>query len=329
MIKEPQVMILGSGRAVPDKVLTNTDLEKMVDTSDSWIVKRTGIRERRIVESGVPLSELATRAAQAAMENAGVAAADIDLIVVGTVTGDMKFPATACLVQDRIGAAKAVAFDLSAACSGFLYGLQVAEGLMAVAGYRRALVIGGDILSSMVNWQDRDTCVLFGDGAGAVILGPSDGRRGILNTLLRSDGSYSNLLYNPGCGSLNPPTPENAEQKLHTIQMNGSDVFRHAVNSMTEALRQVLEEAEISAGDLDLLIPHQANLRIIEAVVKRFDVPHERVYVNVERYGNTSAASIPIALDEARECGRITTGSLVGLVTFGGGFTWAAGLVRV
>ncbi|BCR06941.1 3-oxoacyl-[acyl-carrier-protein] synthase 3 [Desulfuromonas versatilis] len=328
MTKKPQVMVLGSGRAVPEKVLTNADLEKMVDTTDQWILSRTGIRERRIVEPGVGLSELATAAAQRALADAGVAAEEIDLIIVGTVTGDMKFPATACLVQDRLGARRATAFDLSAACSGFLYSLQVAQGLMTTAGYRRALVIGGDVLTSMVNWEDRDTCVLFGDGAGAVVLGPSDGERGLLHCYLRSDGAYSGLLYNPGCGSLNPPTPENVRERLNSIVMNGREVFRHAVTSMTEALTRVLEEAGIAAGDIDLLIPHQANLRIIEAVSKRFDMPQERVYVNVERYGNTSAASIPIAFDEARRSGVLQPGNLVAMVTFGGGFTWAAGLMR-
>ncbi len=328
MAKAPQVMVLGSGRAVPDKVLTNADLEKIVDTTDQWILSRTGIRERRIVEPGVGLSELATMAAEKALADAGVAPEEIDLIIVGTVTGDLKFPATACLVQDRLGARRAVAFDLSAACSGFLYSLQVAEGLMMSAGYRRALVIGGDVLTSMVNWEDRDTCVLFGDGAGAVVLGPSDGERGLLQSYLRSDGSHAGLLYNPGCGSLNPPTPENVRDRLHTIVMNGREVFRHAVTSMVEALNRVLEEAGVAAGEIDLLIPHQANLRIIEAVSKRFEIPQERVYINVDRFGNTSAASIPIAFDEARQNGLIRPGSLVAMVTFGGGFTWAAGLLR-
>jgi 3-oxoacyl-[acyl-carrier-protein] synthase-3 len=329
MEMKPTVMVLGTGRAVPDKVLTNADLEKMVDTTDRWIVERTGIRERRVVEPGVPLSELATRAALAALEDAGLSAADIDLIIVGTVTGDMKFPATACIVQDRIGAGKAVAFDLSAACSGFLYSLQVATGLMATAGYRHTLVIGGDVLTSMVDWEDRDTCILFGDGAGAAVLGPAVGDRGLLATYLRSNGAHSRLLYNPGCGSLHPPTPENVQEKIHTIRMEGRDVFRHAVLAMTEALQEVLSRTGMSVDDLDLLIPHQANLRIIEAVAKRFGTPLDKVYVNVDRFGNTSAGSIPIALDEARRSGRIGSGDTVGLVTFGAGFTWASGILRL
>jgi len=326
---KPTAMILGTGRAVPEKVLTNADLEKMVDTTDRWILERTGIRERRVAEPGTPLSELATRAAVAALEDAGLAADDIDLIIVGTVTGDMKFPATACIVQDRIGAGNAVAFDLSAACSGFLYSLQVGAGLMATAGYRYALIIGGDVLTSMVDWSDRDTCVLFGDGAGAAVLGPAADGRGLLATYLRSNGAHNRLLYNPGCGSLNPPTPENIREKIHTIRMEGRDVFRHAVVAMSEALQEVLARAEMSVEDLDLLIPHQANLRIIEAVVKRLGAPTEKVYVNVDRFGNTSAGSIPIALDEARRKGRIGTGDRVGLVTFGAGFTWASSILRL
>lgn len=328
MSKTPLAMILGTGRSVPDRILTNADLERMVDTTDHWIMERTGIRERRIVEPGTALSSLAGAAARAALADAGVAAGEIDLIILGSVTGDMKFPATACIVQDLIGAKHAVAFDLSAACSGFIYSLQVASALMATMGYRRALVIGGEILSSMVNWRDRDTCVLFGDGAGAVVLGPAEGGKGILHTCLGSDGAFVNLLYNPGCGSVNPPTPENVAQNLHTIHMAGREVFRHAVTAMANSMQQVLQETGIKAEELDLLIPHQANLRIIEALAKRFNIASDKVYVNVDRYGNTSAASIPIAIDEARRSGRIAPGDLVGLVTFGAGLTWASALVR-
>jgi 3-oxoacyl-[acyl-carrier-protein] synthase-3 len=329
MSKQPQIMILGTGRAVPEKVLSNADLEKIVDTTDDWIISRTGIKMRHVAEPGTPLSTFATAAARNALNNAGVTAEEIDLILVGTVTGDMKFPATACLVQDQISAINAVAFDISAACSGFLYALQVAEGLMATAGYKRALIIGGEVLTSMVNWQDRDTCVLFGDGAGAVVLGPATGNRGLLQGYMKSDGKFSNLLYNPGCGSLNPPTVENVAAQLHTIRMEGQEVFRNAVVCMCSALDQVMTAAGFSVDDLDLLIPHQANLRIIEAVGKRFKVPAEKVFVNVDRYGNTSAASIPIALDEARRSGRVGDGSLVAMVTFGAGFTWAAALIRL
>ncbi len=328
MNKKPYARILGTGRALPEKVLTNAELEKIVETTDQWITDRTGIKERRIADPGTPLSLLAAAAARNALENAGVSPDEIDLIVLGTVTGDMKFPATACIVQDLIGARNAVAFDLSAACSGFLYSLQVAGGLMAGSGYQKVLVIGGEVLTSMVNWKDRDTCVLFGDGAGAVVLGPSDGERGLIHSHLGSDGAHSRLLYNPGGGSLNPPTVENVRENLHTIRMAGREVFRHAVTAMSGAMQKVLEEAGIDAEELDLLIPHQANLRIIDAVAKRFSVPAEKVYINVDRFGNTSAASIPIALDEARRSGRINEGDLVGLVTFGAGLTWASAIIR-
>ncbi len=328
MKQKPTMEILGTGRAVPDRILTNKDLEQIVDTSDEWIITRTGIRERHIANPGEPLSTLVVKAAERALTDAGVAPEEIDLIILGTVTGDSKFPATACVVQELIGAVNAAAFDISAACSGFLYGMQIAESMMLHGGYRRILLVGGEVLSSMVNWQDRDTCVLFGDGAGAVVLGPSHGEKGILSTYIKSDGSFRNLLYSPGCGSLNPPTPENVGQMLHTIRMEGREVFRHAVTSMSDALNQALDKAGLQADDLSLLIPHQANLRIIEAVGKRFHAPADKVYVNVDRYGNTSAASIPIAIDEARETGRISSGSLVGMVTFGAGFTWAAAIVQ-
>lgn len=329
MQKKPYAMILGTGRAVPEKILTNADLEQIVETTDEWIIARTGIKQRHVAEPGSALSDLVTEAARQALQAAGVTAEELDLIVLGTVTGDIKFPATACLVQAKLGAKNAVAFDISAACSGFLYGLQVAEGLMIASGYRRVLVIGGEILTSMVNWQDRDTCVLFGDGAGAVVLGPSDGDRGLLQTCLKSDGAFSGLLYNPGGGSINPPSTENVAAQLHSIRMEGKEVFRHAVTSMTGVLKQVLKQAGLKGEDLDLLIPHQANLRIIEAVAKRCNMPMEKIYVNVERYGNTSAASIPIALDELRRSGELKEGALVGLVTFGAGFTWAAALLRI
>ncbi len=328
MQKKPQAMILGTGRAVPEKILTNADLEKIVDTSDEWIVARTGIRQRHVAEPGSALSDLVTTAARQALEDARVSPEELDLIVLGTVTGDMKFPATACFVQEKLGAKNAAAFDISAACSGFLYGLQVAEALMAQAGHKRVLVVGGEVLTSMVNWQDRDTCVLFGDGAGAVVLGPSDGERGLLQACMHSDGAHSGLLYNPGGGCINPPTAENVAARLNSIRMEGKEVFRHAVTSMSSALTQVLERAGCAGEDLDLLIPHQANLRIIEAVAKRFKMPMDKVYVNVDRYGNTSAASIPIALDELRRSGALKDGTLVGMVTFGAGFTWAAGLMR-
>lgn len=328
MTSQPKIMIMGTGRAVPEKILTNADLERMVDTSDEWITTRTGIKRRHVAEPGSALSDLVAEAANRALEDAGLSAEQIDLIILGTVTGDMKFPSTACIVQQKIGAKNAVAFDLSAACTGFLYGLQVAEGLMGTAGYRHALVIGGEILTSMVDWQDRDTCVLFGDGAGAVVLGPSDGERGLLQTCLGSNGEHAGLLYNPGGGCINPPNAETVAANLYAIRMEGREVFRHAVTAMTSVLEKALEKHGLTGEDLDLLIPHQANLRIIEAVGKRFNVPREKVYVNVDRYGNTSAASIPIALDELRRDGGLKPGALLGMVSFGAGLTWGATLAR-
>lgn len=321
--------ILGSGRYVPERILTNADLEKIVDTTDEWILERSGIRERHIVEPGTPLSHLAAEASRIAIQDAGLKSEDIDVIILATVTGDMKFPATACFVQRLIGADKAAAFDVSAACSGFLYALQLADSLIRTGTYRHALVVGGEILTSMVNWEDRNTCVLFGDGAGAVVLGPSKDEAGILSTFLGSDGTYSDLLYNPGCGCINPPTVENVSEKLHTLRMEGREVFRHAVVAMSRAMKEALKRADLAVKDLDLVISHQANLRIIEALGKRLSLTESQTYVNVDRYGNTSAASIPIAFDEARRDGRIGPGALVGLVTFGAGFTWAGGVVRL
>lgn len=329
MIKNPHAMILGTGKAVPERVLTNADLEKMVDTSDRWIVERTGIRERRIVEPGTPLSALAVPAARRALEESGTDPGDLELIIVGTVTGDMKFPATACFVQEQLGASRAVAFDLSAACSGFIFSLSTAQALMLAQGYKRALVIGGDVLTSMVDWRDRDTCVLFGDGAGAAVLGPADGTRGLLDFVLCSDGRFANSLYNAGCGSLNPPTAENIAGGIHAIRMEGREVFRNAVVSMAQALQTVLDRSGVAVEDVDLFIPHQANLRIVEAVGKRLNLDGAKIYANVEKYGNTSAASVPIALDEARRSGRVGPGSLVALFTFGAGFTWGACLMRL
>ena len=328
MITSRGAMILGTGHALPERILTNSDLEKIVDTNDQWIVERTGIRQRHVVTPGTPLSELVIRAAERALADAGVNAADIDLIVLGSVTGDMKFPATACLVQEAIGAKHAAAFDLSAACSGFLYSYQVASALLATGNFKHALVLGGDVLTSMVDWSDRDTCVLFGDGAGAAVLAPSDGKRGLIYGCMHSNGAHAKLLYNPGGGSLHPPTHESIDAKQHAIRMEGREVFRHAVTSMAEALQEVLQKSGLTLNEIDLLIPHQANLRIIEALGKRFAISSDKVFINVDRLGNTSAGSIPIALDEALKSGRIVPGSTVAMVTFGAGFTWAAAAIR-
>ncbi|MDY0291742.1 MAG: beta-ketoacyl-ACP synthase III [Desulfuromonadaceae bacterium] len=320
--------ILGSGHAVPHRILTNADLEQMVDTNDEWIVERSGIRQRHIAEPGSSLSDLAADAVNQALESAQTAAQDIDLIIVGTVSADMKFPAMACLLQEKIGADKAAAFDISAACSGFLYGLHLAKSLMQTCAYQRVLVVAAEMLSSMINWEDRNTCVLFGDGAGAVVLGPSTDERGILSTTIHSDGRHSDLLYNPA-GSQLVLSAEDLKNNVATIHMQGREVFRHAVSSMTRALNEALEQAGLSAADLDFVIPHQANIRIIEAIAKRFKVPTEKIIINVDRFGNTSAASIPIALDEAIRNGTIKKGDVVGFTTFGAGLTWAASVIRI
>ncbi|MFA5700158.1 MAG: beta-ketoacyl-ACP synthase III [Desulfuromonas sp.] len=320
--------ILGSGHAVPQRILTNADLEQMVDTSDAWIVERSGIRQRHIAEPGSSLSDLAADAATQALERAATRAEEIDLIIVATVSADMKFPAMACLLQEKIGATKAAAFDISAACSGFVYGLHLARSLMQTCAYQRVLVVAAEMLSSMVNWEDRNTCVLFGDGAGAVVLGAAEGGNGILSTTIHSDGRYSELLYNPA-GSQHVLTPADLQNNFATINMQGREVFRHAVTSMTAALNEALKQAGLSAEELDFIIPHQANNRIIEAIAKRFKVPPEKLIVNVERFGNTSAASIPIALNEAIQNGTIQKGATVGMTTFGAGLTWAAAIVRI
>ncbi len=323
-----RVCIRGTGSHTPEKVLSNAELMEMVDTTDEWITTRTGIKERRVATSSEATSDLATPAARRALESAGLDAGDLDLIIVGTATPDMLFPSTACLLQSNLGAKNAVAFDLSAACSGFLYATSVARSFMQSGQYRNALVVGAETLTKIVNWDDRRSCVLFGDGAGAAVLVPSETDAGIETISLFSDGNLSNLLYQPAGGSRIPANAESVAQNLHTICMEGRDVFKYAVRHMTRAMSDMIEKAGITPDQLDLLIPHQANLRIIEAVGKRLDIPEEKVFVNVHKYGNTSAASVPIALDEAVRSGRIGPGSTVGLVVFGGGFTWASAVVK-
>jgi 3-oxoacyl-[acyl-carrier-protein] synthase III len=321
--------ILGTGAGVPENVLTNADLEKMVQTSDQWILERTGIRERRIAPEGVFTSELCEKAARNAMEAAGVAASELDLVIVGTATPDMPFPSTACFLQDRLGIRGQMAFDLSAACTGFLYGLKVADQFIRTGAARRALVVGAELLSRIVDWEDRGTCVLFGDGAGAAILGPSeDPDRGLLASRMAAEGSHWPILNMPGGGTRNPATHETVSARLHYIKMQGNDVFKVAVRALQEMADVTLKEAGIQGRDLTLFIPHQANRRIIDAVSKRLGVPPDRVYVNVERYGNTSAASIPIALDEVVRAGRLQPGDTVLLDAFGGGVTYGAVLLR-
>jgi 3-oxoacyl-[acyl-carrier-protein] synthase-3 len=323
--------IAGTGAYLPETVLTNFDLEKMVDTSDEWIRQRTGIAERRIADDDVATSDLSVHASRLAIKNAHIDPIDIEMILVATVTPDTVFPSTACYVQQGIGAKNASAMDISAACAGFLYGLDLANGLIISGQYNTILVVGGEVFNNIVDWKDRNTCVLFGDGAGAAIVQATEEPKGIIASYIGSDGDYAdiNLLGIPAGGSRMPVTLDALDNNLNKIQMNGREVFKLGVRLMPEAAQRVLRKAEISIDDIDLLIPHQANLRIIEAVGDRLGVPREKVYVNVDKYGNTSAATVIIALDEAIRQGRAKPGDLVLLVTFGAGLTWGSTLLRL
>ena len=320
--------IVGWGMAVPDRVLTNADLATMVDTSDEWIRQRTGISERHIAGEGEATSTFALRAAQAALDMADLDPARLDLIIVATVTPDHAFPATACLVQDALGAPKAAAFDLSAGCSGFVYGLSLAADLVAADRFACALVIGAETLSRITDWTDRGTCVIFGDGAGAVVLQASDAPGGILSSVLGADGSGADLLIQPAGGSAHPATAETVAARQHYVQMQGQQVFRFATRILPEASRLVLEQAGLKVEDVALFVPHQANDRILQAAAKGLGVPEERVYSNLARYGNTSAASIPIALCEAINQGLVQRGDVIVCAGFGAGLTWAAVAIR-
>ena len=323
-------VILGTGSYAPTRILTNDELSHTVDTSDEWIRSRTGIRERRIAGPGENVSDMATHAAQRALADAKLTAADIDLLVVATVTPDLVMPAAACLIQQKLGLPTATAcFDLNAACSGFIYALDTACAMLGSGRYQRALVIGVEKLSSIVDWTDRTTCVLFGDGAGAVVVGVSDQPGvGLLGTKLGAFGDSVDLLYIPAGGSNAPATPESIARRDHCLKMKGKEVFKLAVRVMDEAARDILEQQKLHADQIALVIPHQANLRIIEAISQYLELPMERFFVNVDRYGNTSAASIPIALDEARRTGRIKAGDLTLLVAFGAGLTYGSALIR-
>jgi 3-oxoacyl-[acyl-carrier-protein] synthase-3 len=324
-----RAVILGTGSELPAKVLTNAALEKLVDTSDQWITERTGIKERRILEEGRGNADMAYRASIRALKDAGMDARDLDAIIMGTVTPDYPFPSSACVLEDMLGVKNAFSFDVNAACSGFLNALAVADSFVQTGMIGNALVVGSDALSRLLNWKDRSTCILFGDGAGAVVLGASrDGERGILSTRLRTDGSYVKTLYVPAGGSLKPANLESVRKNEHTITMNGKEVFKVAVRSMEEVSREALDEAGVGVDELSLVIPHQANLRIITALADRLGVPMSKVMVNLDRYGNTSAASVPVALDEARREGRIRRGDVVLLNAFGAGFAWGAAVIR-
>lgn len=320
--------VIATGSYVPEKVLTNFDLEKMVDTSDEWIIERTGINQRRIARDDQAASDLAYEASKAALESAGLKPKDLDLIIVATVTGDMPLPATACILQHRLGAKKAAAFDVNAACSGFIYGLSIGDKFIRSGSHKRVLVVGTEILSKFTDWTDRTTCVLFGDGAGAVILERTEEERGIIETRIHSDGSMWDLLHTPGGGSKNPPSSETIRKRYHYIKMKGNETFKVAVRTLEDLVVATLKHNKLEPSKLSLLIPHQANRRIIQATAKRLNLPMEKVVMNLNRYGNTSAASIPIALDEAFRAGRIKKDDYILLEAFGGGLTWGSALIK-
>lgn len=328
-LADPAIGIVGTGSHTPSAVLSNADLEKMVDTTDKWIVERTGIKERRITDKSTTTSMIATQAARNALEAAGIDGKDVDLIVVATATPDMLFPSTACLIQAEIGASKAAAFDLAAACSGFIYGLNAATGMMRNGTHHTALVIGAETLTKIVDFEDRSTCILFGDGAGAVVLKSVDKGSGILATRVHSDGTLADMLKLPGGGSLHPASHETIDAGYHFLKMNGNSVFKSAVKCMAEVVAGALKDAGLNQDDVDLFIPHQANIRIIEATAKKLKFPMEKVFVNVDKYGNTSAASVPIALDEAVRSGRVKAGDVISVVAFGAGFTWGSAVFRL
>ena len=323
--------ITGTGSCLPDKILTNADLERMVDTSDEWITTRTGIRQRRIASEGEYTSTFAAEASRRALSMAGVKAEELDLIILGTVTPDFPFPATACIVQHEIGAVNAAVFDLSAACSGFIFGLSIADKYIRTGDAKKVLVIGAEVLSRVVDWTDRNTCILFGDGSGAAVLEATEGDNGILSTHIFSNGSYWDTLYQPGCGNRNPATDDKTLQdRLFYIKMEGNDVFKHAVRAMEEAACTALSANGMTPADVSLLIPHQANRRIIDATAKRLGIAPDdaRLFVNLHNYGNTSSASIPISIDEANRSGRMKAGDNIVLAAFGGGFTYGSALIR-
>ena len=320
--------IISVGSYVPERILTNADLEKMVETSDEWITSRTGIKERHIAAADEFTSDMAARAALRAMESGGIAPDQIDLIIVATITPDMMFPATACLVQQKIGAVRAAAFDIEAACSGFIYGLEIGQQFIMSRTYNTVLVIGAEKLSTIVDWTDRNTCVLFGDGAGAAILQHRPDAHGLLTACMGAEGDKAELLCMPGGGSRCPATADSVKGRLHFLRMDGKETFKSAINAMCTAANEALRRCEINISQIKCMIPHQANRRIIDAVGERLGVKPEQVFINLEKYGNTSAASVAIALDEAVRTGRIQRGDLVLMVVFGAGLTWAAAVIE-
>ena len=324
-----KVRILGTGHYTPAKIVTNQDLEAMVDTSDAWIVERTGIRERRVAAEGELTSDMATAAAKEALQKAGISADELDMIIVGTISGDMPMPACAAFVQQKLGAKSCPSFDLSAACAGFIYGMTIGERFIRAGGVRYVLVIGVELLSRILNWQDRKTCVLFGDGAGAVVLGPNDGDgRGILSTHLYTDGALACSLFIPGGGSKEPFSAEVLENKRHLVHMEGQDVFKAAVRNLAMASNAAITANGLKPSDIDWVVAHQANLRILQALSQRVELPMERFFVNIHKYGNTSSASIPIALNEIVAEGKLKQGQLVLMCALGAGISWGSALVR-
>jgi 3-oxoacyl-[acyl-carrier-protein] synthase-3 len=329
MTRPPIAMIRGLGIYVPDRVMTNADFERILDTSDEWIRERTGIRERRIAGPETPLTLMCEHASRAALAQAGLTPLDVDSIVVGTISPDRRLPSAACDLQARLGARKAAGFDIGAACPGFVYTLTVAEALIASGQAKTVLALGAEKLSSVTDYTDRSTAILFGDGAGAAVVTPADGSgRGILSAVLGSDGTLADLLYMPGGGSSDPVSQKVVDERTHYIRMAGREVFKAAVRAMAQACDDALARAGVTAQEIDLLVPHQANMRIIDATAKHAGMPMSKVMVNVDRYGNTSSASIPIALAEAVDQGRLQAGMLVLLVSFGAGFTWGATVIR-
>jgi len=320
--------ITGVGSYVPAKILTNADLEKMVETSDEWIITRTGIKQRRLAAKDEFTSDMAAHAAQRAMKKAGVTADQIDLIIVATITPDMPFPATACIVQQKIGARRAAAFDLEAACSGFIYGLEVGQQFIMSRTYDTVLVIGAEKLSSIVDWKDRNTCVLFGDGAGAAVLQSRPNSHGLLTAVMGADGSKGSLLHMPGGGSRCPASADSVAAKLHYLRMDGRETFKNAVPAMYHAAQEALRRCELDISKIKCVIPHQANRRIIDAVGRRLGATPEQWFINLDRYGNTSAASVAIALDEAVSSGKIQRGDLILMMVFGAGLTWGAAVIE-
>ncbi len=328
MTKRFTAKITGLGAYVPEKILTNFDLEKMVETTDEWIRTRTGIETRRIAEKGQSASDLAVPACLEAIKNAGLTPQDIDLIIVATITPDSFFPSTACNIQHKIGALKCGAFDMAAACSGFPYAVAVANSFIISGLYKNILVVGTEVLSGFIDWTDRSTCVLFGDGAGAAVLSRAEDGSGVISAEIGADGSMGDLLKIPGGGSAFPPSEETLKNKLHYLRMQGSEIFKVAVRTMDQAVRDVVAEAGLKLSDVKVLIPHQANMRILQAVAERLELPLDKVFINVEKYGNMSSASTVVALYEAVKTGKVKSGDLIVLVAFGGGLTWAATLIK-